>query len=70
MSIIISIISNTTMLLSHNFICFGHFMPMSYGTNKKAPTIVSPPPLSLNRFSPGLFVVLQEILYQPFFGLI
>ena len=70
MSIIISIISNTTMLLSHNVICFGHFMPMSHGANKKAPTIVSPPLLSLNRFPPGLFVVLQEILYQPFFGLI
>ena len=70
MSIIISIISNTTMLLSHNVICFGHFMPMRYGANKEAPTIFSLPPLSLKRFSPGLFVVLQEILYQPFFGLI
>ena len=31
---------------------------------------LSPPPLSLTRFSPGLFVVLQEILYQPSFALI
>ena len=45
-------------------------MPMRYGANKEAPTIFSLPPLSLKRFTPGLFVVLQEILYQPFFGLI
>ena len=32
--------------------------------------IVSPIHLSLTRFSPGLFVVLQEILYQPSFALI
>ena len=31
---------------------------------------LSPPPLSLTRFSPGLFVVLQEMLYQPSFALI
>ena len=31
---------------------------------------LSPPLLSLTRFSPGLFVVLQEILYQPSFALI
>ena len=31
---------------------------------------LSPRPLPLTRFSPGLFVVLQEILYQPFFALI
>ena len=40
-------------------------MPISHGVNKKALTIV-PPPLPLTRFSPTLFVVLQEILYQPF----
>ena len=31
---------------------------------------LSPSPLTLTRFSPGLFVVLQEIFYQPFFALI
>ena len=31
---------------------------------------LSPSPLPLTRFSPGLFVVLQEIFYQPFFALI
>ena len=31
---------------------------------------LSPSPLPLNMFSPGLFVVLQEIFYQPFFALI
>ena len=69
-SIIITIMSNTTVLLSHDVICFRHFMPMSYGDNKQAFTIVSPPPHPLNRFSPGLFVVLQEILYLLFFAVI
>ena len=46
MSIIITIISNITVLGSHNAICFEHFMPMSPGVNKKAAPIVSntPPP--------------------------
>ena len=41
-------------------------MSMNHGVKKKAPLIVSPPPLPLTRFSPSLLVVLQEILYQPF----
>ena len=41
--IIITIISNITVLVSHNVICFGHFMSMSHGANKKAPTIIPPP---------------------------
>ena len=45
-------------------------MPMSHGINKKAPLIISLPPLSLTTFSSGLFVVLQQILYQPPFALI
>ena len=40
-------------------------MPMSHGVNKKAPTNVLPPPLPPTMFSPGLFFVLQERLYQP-----
>ena len=64
-SIIITIIGSITVLLSDNVICFGYFMPMSHGVNKKAPTNVSPPPLPPTRFSPVLFVVLQERLYQP-----
>ena len=31
---------------------------------------LSPPPLRLTRFSPGLFFILQEILVNPFFALI
>ena len=57
-------------MVSHNIICFGYFNRMSHGVNKKAPPIVSPSPLTLTRFSPGLFVVLQEILDQPSFALI
>ena len=44
-------------------------MPMSHGVNKKVPPIVSPTP-HLTRFSTGLFVILQETLYQPSFALI
>ena len=67
MSIIITTSSNNTVLVSQNVICFDNFMPMSHDVNKKAPTIVFPLPLPLARFSPDSFVVLQEILYQPFF---
>ena len=46
-SIIITIISNTTMLVSYNVICCAYFMPMSHGVNKKALPIAYPtPPLS------------------------
>ena len=46
-SIIITIISNITVIVSHNVTCFGYFMPMSNGVNRKAPTIVSPTPIDL-----------------------
>ena len=42
-------------------------MSISHDVNK---TAIVPPPLPLNKFSPGLFVLLQEILSQPFFPLI
>ena len=45
-------------------------MPMNYGVNKKTPPVVSLPPFLLSNFLPSLLVVLQEILYQPFFALI
>ena len=63
MSIIITIVSNITVSVSRNIIFFGFFMPMSHGVNKKTPSSVSP-------HLPGLFVVLQEILYQPSFAVI
>ena len=69
-SITITIIGNITVLVSYSVICFGYFMPISHGVNTKAPPIASPPPLPLTKFSPGLFVVLQAILHQPFFALI
>ena len=61
MSIIITIVSNITMLVSQNIIFFGFFMLMSHGVNKKCLPHTS---LSPTRFSPGLFVVLQEMLHQ------
>ena len=33
----ITIISNITVLVQHNVICFGYFIPMSHGVIKKAP---------------------------------
>ena len=42
-------------------------MARGHGVIKNAPTIVSPPPFSITGFSPGLLVVLQEILYQSLF---
>ena len=53
MSIKITIISNITVSISHNVICFRYFMPMRHGVNKKAPPVVSPtsPPYQVfNRF--------------------
>ena len=64
---VIIISSNITVLVSHNIICFGYFMPMSHGVSKKAPTIVSPPP---NHIFTRFVIVLQEILYQLFFALV
>ena len=61
-SIIITIISNITVLVSRSVLCFGYFIPMNHGFNKKA---CHPPPLSLTRF-----VVLPELLYRPIFPLI
>ena len=46
-SIIITIISNITVLVSLYVTCFGYFMPMSNGVNRKAPTIVSLTPIDL-----------------------
>ena len=61
-SIIITIISNITVLVSNSVFCFGCFMPMSHGVNKKAPPIVSPPPLLFTRFSSGSFVEMQAMI--------
>ena len=40
MSITITIVSNITVLVSHNIIFYGFFMPMSHGVNKKTPSSV------------------------------
>ena len=42
-SIIIAIVSNITVLVSHNTIFFGYFMPMSHGVNMKTRPSVHPP---------------------------
>ena len=68
-STIITSVGNIIVLVSQNITCFGYFMPMNHVVSKKAALIFSPP-LSLTRISPGLFVVLQEMLYQISFALI
>ena len=70
MSIIITIVSNTTVLVSRNIIFFGFFMSISHAVNKETPLSVFSYLAPSARFSLGLFVVLQEILYQPFFVVI
>ena len=62
--------SNIAVLVSHNVIGFGYFIPMSHGVNKKSTPITAPTPLLLTGFSPGLLVGLQEMFYQHFFALI
>ena len=63
-SIIITVVGNNTALVSYVF--FGYLRPMSHDVNKKAlPRAPSPP-----KFPSGLFVILQQILYQPSFVLI
>ena len=42
MSIIITIIINITVLVSHSVICFGCFMRKNHSANKHAPLVVSP----------------------------
>ena len=68
MSIVITIVSNIAVLVSHNIIFFEFFMHMSHGVNKKTPSSASSHLHPPARFSPGLLVVLQEILYQPSFA--
>ena len=70
MSIVITIVSNIAVLVSHNIIFVEFFMPMSHGVNKKTPSSASSHLHPPARFSPGLLVVLQEILYQPSFAVI
>ena len=41
-SIIITIIINITVLVSHNVICFGCFMRKSHSANRNVPPVVSP----------------------------
>ena len=39
---IIGWVCSKTVLVSHNVICFGYFMPMSHGVNNKSPTTAFP----------------------------
>ena len=69
MSVTITNVSNITVLVSYNVtIWFGNVLPMSHSVKKDSSQ--TPPTTTLTRFSQGLFVVLQEILYRPCFALI
>ena len=70
-SVIITIIGSITVLVSHNFAYFGYFMPMMWGKMSVRMLPQWPPPHpTLISFSPGLFLELQEILYQLSLALI
>ena len=45
-SIMITILSNITVLVSQTVTCFGYLMSVNHGVNKKAPTFVSATPPS------------------------
>ena len=64
MSIILIIVSNITVLVSQKIISFGFLCLWAMVSTKRLVQV--PPPTSLypTRFSPGLFVVLQEMLDQ------
>ena len=68
-SVIITIVSNITVLVSHDIIFFGFIMPMSHGVNKKTSSSVSPY-LHLPYQVFTKFVVLQEMHYQISFAVI
>ena len=70
MSILITVISNTTVLKSQNIIFFRFFMYMIHDVNKKAPPSAFSHLPSHTRFSSGLLLVLQEIPCQPFLAVI
>ena len=52
------------MLVTLDILCLWAMVPISRLLQ------LSPPPLSFTRFSPGLLVLLQEIVYQPSFALL
>ena len=62
----ITIISNTTVLVSYNVICFGYVFTLLAKVSIRGSSKCLPLPLLLIMFSPGLFVVLQKIRYQAF----
>ena len=66
-SIIITTINNISLLVPRSVICFGYFMPMSYGVNKRAPTIVSPHTPSPNQVFTGFFHCITRNTLSIFF---
>ena len=70
LSIIITIVGNINVLVSHNVIFFGYFMPETWCQLEDSSNCLPPIALSPFRFSPGLSVVLLKILSQPSFALI
>ena len=63
-SIIITIIRDITVL--HNVICFGYFIPMSQGVNKKAPQIVFSHLSSLPGFHQVCLLIYKKYFANPF----
>ena len=65
-SVIITIINNITVLVSHYVICFGYFISMSHGVNKKTPPIVSPRPSHLPGFHQVCLLFYNKYFINPF----
>ena len=65
-SVIITIISSITVLVLHYVICFGYFISMSHGVNKKAPPIVSPRPSYLLGFHQVCLLFYNKYFINPF----
>ena len=65
--VIITIISNITVSVSHNVICFEYFMPISHGVNKKAPRIVSLNPPTNQVFTRLVCCFIRNTLSTLFF---
>ena len=65
-SIVVTIISNITVLVPDNFICFGYFMPLSHDVNKKAPTIFFLQPSPLPGFHQVCLLIYKKYFINPF----
>ena len=70
MSTIITIVSNITVLVSHNIIFLNFLCLLAMVSVRRLLQVFLCTSIPSTRFSAGLFVVLQEVLYQPSFAVL